>query len=66
VVINRGKIEQIDYGSGHYKPRPLQMLHCLQALVAHGVSLRAINVQPFGTERWVNAAKFLSSGGRNC
>jgi hypothetical protein len=64
IRIKEGRIELIDSGSGHYKPGRFQMLHCLQALVAHGVSLSSIKVTVHPIPKEHNASRYLSTGGR--
>ncbi len=71
IRIENGYIKDIGSGSGHYKPNKLQLLHCLQALVAHGASLEEIDVGAWApddrgkvVELWGSAALFLRSSGR--
>jgi hypothetical protein len=73
--ITNGTIKFIESGSGHYEPGPTQMLHCLEALLAHGVTLNQIWVQDWplqqvalaeggGLPLAANAMKYLSKRGK--
>jgi hypothetical protein len=67
IIIKKGYVTYVGIGSGHYKPSRLQLLHCLQALVAHGVSLKDVKVNfrdRDGHDVEGKAQRFFTTGGK--